>query len=115
MPWLVKKNHFLWWLCHSFMALTFDSASEFTQYDWENVSSTDWQDCFEEMVSLSRDGNSSNSSSLSTSTTIGDDVIDKSSFIMSCSKHRYNYSPPPTPPGYWDVSKRLYYICNYEN
>lgn len=58
------------------MALTFDSASEFTQYDWENVSSTDWQDCFEEMVSLSRDGNSSNSSSLSTSTTIGDDVIE---------------------------------------
>lgn len=35
---------------------------------------------------------------------LDDDLIDKSALILNCSRHRYNYSPPPTPPGFWDVS-----------
>merc|ERR1712137_445752 len=34
---------------------------------------------------------------------LDDDIVDKSALIISCSRHRYNYSPPPTPPGYWDL------------
>jgi len=33
----------------------------------------------------------------------GNDQVDRKKMVNDCSRHKHLYSPPPTPPHYWDV------------
>jgi hypothetical protein len=35
---------------------------------------------------------------------LGDIGIDRKNFVNDCSRHKHTYSPPKTPPGFWEVS-----------